>query len=421
LRAAALRVFGALLQEMPLGCNSLLTKIDGWKRLKLPRRFVSGITEQGGRPGGMRLFAQESLPSGGKGWCGMSDASVTSDRDSRPVHGFTLVELLVVIAIIGILVALLLPAIQSAREAARRSQCINNLKQQGLAAHNYHDTRKEFPAARIVDHQATWLYLILPYMENVTLGAIWDISEGDFYDQPRELRTAIIREYICPSQSHEALTIPRMMQNVSGHSHSGADESGNVYYASIADYMGSMSSSCAISRNAIALASTADIAKKVDGAIVPVKPGNYLQAPGTAGSANYPQGVSSFRTNVSIAKITDGTTKTLMFGEISQRRADGFQAFNGDNAAALFVGEQRPLAPNPDLQPSPPNYLDTVSFGSSHPGVVQFAMCDGSVQSITREIDAKVLDRMAQRNDGEVYDIDGTLPSCVVPSGPSPL
>jgi prepilin-type processing-associated H-X9-DG protein len=316
-----------------------------------------------------------------------------------------------------------LPAIQAAREAARRTQCLNNLKQQGLAAQNYHDSRKELPPARIVDHHATWLYLILPYMENVTLGARWDMSKGDFFDQPRDVRTAIIQEYLCPSQSHEALTIPRAMQNVSGHAHSGADESGGIYYASIADYMGSMSSSCAISRRAIALSSTTDIAQKVDGAIVPVKPGNYTQTPGTHGSANYPQGISSYKTNVSLGKIADGTSKTLMFGEISGRRADGFQAFNGDNAAALFIGEARPLAPNPEPTSgdAPADYLNRVSFGSSHSGVVQFAMCDGSVQPVSRDIDPKILDRMAWRNDGEIYDLTGTLPSCVVPTGPNPL
>jgi prepilin-type N-terminal cleavage/methylation domain-containing protein len=351
---------------------------------------------------------------------GASGTAVAA-RGACLLRGFTLVELLVVIAIIGILVALLLPAIQAAREAARRAQCINHLKQQGLATHNYHDTRKHLPPARIVDHQATWLYLILPFIENVALGSRWDISTGDFYDQTREMRTAVIQEYLCPSQDHDALTIPRAMQNVSGHSHSGADESGNIYFASIADYMGSMSSSCAITRNSIALASTADIAAKVDGAIVPCKPGEYKQTPGTQGSANYPQGVATYKSPVSFAKITDGTTKTLMYGEISKRRADGFQAFNGDNASALFVGQDRPLAPNPDPTPAPNDYLNKVSFGSSHAGVVQFVMCDGSVQSISRDTDPTILDRMAWRNDGEVYELTGVLPTCVVPSGPSPL
>jgi hypothetical protein len=185
--------------------------------------------------------------------------------------------------------------------------------------------------------------------------------------------------------------------------------------------MGSMSSSCAISRESINLTSTTDIAGKVDGASVPLKPGSYKQAPGTGGSSNYPQGVASYKNHVTIAKITDGTTKTLMYGEISKRRADGFQAFNGDNPPSLFVGEVRPFTPNPEPQPAPSGYLDLYSFGSSHAAVVQFAMCDGSVQAISRDIDATILDRMAQRNDGEVYELAGSLPSCVVPSGPSPL
>ena len=346
---------------------------------------------------------------------------------------FTLVELLVVIAIIGILVALLLPAIQAAREAARRSQCMNNLKQQGLAAHNYHDSKKQLPPARIVDHQATWLYLILPYMEDVQLGSIWDISQGDFYDQPRELRTARIDSYLCPSQERDSFEVADTMTNPSGHNHTGADESGNVYYGSVADYMASMSSSCALTRpvatpknsfpSGVNFSSTTDIAYKSDGAIPPVRPGAYKKTPGSAGSDDYPQGVQSYKSQTSFAKITDGTSKTLMFGEISGRRARGFQAFNGDSAPGLFVGQDRPLAPFPEPTPDQPptNYVDTVSFGSSHPGAVHFVMCDGSVQSLSRDVDQNVLDRMAQRNDGEVYDVNGSLPSCVAPSAPSPL
>ena len=84
-------------------------------------------------------------------------------------RGFTLVELLVVIAIIGVLVALLLPAVQSAREAARRGQCTNNLRQIGLAVHNYEDTWKAMPPGSYHGVFGTWLLHILPFMEQTSL------------------------------------------------------------------------------------------------------------------------------------------------------------------------------------------------------------------------------------------------------------
>ena len=92
----------------------------------------------------------------------------------KRLNGFTLVELLVVIAIIGILVGLLLPAVQAAREAARRMQCTNNLKQIGLAMHNYHDTYRSFPIGHHFPGQGngtgwTWTYSILPFIEQSSL------------------------------------------------------------------------------------------------------------------------------------------------------------------------------------------------------------------------------------------------------------
>jgi prepilin-type N-terminal cleavage/methylation domain-containing protein/prepilin-type processing-associated H-X9-DG protein len=137
----------------------------------------------------------------------------------RERRAFTLVELLVVIAIIGILIALLLPAVQAAREAARRAQCTNNLKQIGLALHNYHDTYKSFPTGMVLSldasggHEDTvpvwgWSALVLPFLEQKSLHEIIGVSKRSLQwavtNQPDELQTPL-DSFICPSSKARPL------------------------------------------------------------------------------------------------------------------------------------------------------------------------------------------------------------------------
>src|SRR6476620_7242903 len=117
---------------------------------------------------------------------------------------FTLVELLVVIAIIGVLVALLLPAVQAAREAARRMQCSNHLKQIGLALQNYHDHYHSLPPAYVADADGkpmhSWRVLILPYLEQKALYDKYNFNEPWNGPNNSKLHNEVVRVFCCPSR-----------------------------------------------------------------------------------------------------------------------------------------------------------------------------------------------------------------------------
>src|SRR5207244_4314748 len=100
-----------------------------------------------------------------------------SSPGQRPRRGFSLIELLVVIAIIAVLIGLLLPAVQKVREAANRATCANNLKQLALACHNYHDAVGDLPPLRINSDYATWIVLIMPYIEQDNIARTWSFSQ----------------------------------------------------------------------------------------------------------------------------------------------------------------------------------------------------------------------------------------------------
>jgi prepilin-type N-terminal cleavage/methylation domain-containing protein len=340
----------------------------------------------------------------------------------KSTQAFTLVELLVVIAIIGVLVALLLPAIQAAREAARRSQCINNMKQMGIAVQNYHDTKKSLPPFRVGDHQPTWIVLVLPFLEQAQIANLWDESLGCFYDQRPAFRTLQVDTFICPSQTHDSRTMLAQPDTVHGHNRNDPQVPGaQGYEGSISDYRAVAGSTCIIELGPPPLRfrdlnnSNSHLA---DG---PCPQANRAYLVLTSTPTN--RGMKSFKAETSLKSISDGTSNTLFAGEVGRGTSESGHAFNGDHAAGVFFGaDGRQFAKRPGLPAKPLgqaltaeqelNYGDSGTFGSVHNGVVNFVMCDASVQSLSQDIDPNVMDALATRAGGEVFDINGSAQPC---------
>lgn len=295
--------------------------------------------------------------------------------------GFTLVELLVVIAIIGILVGLLLPAVQAAREAARRMSCQNNLKQLGLALHNYHDTNGRFPTGADSINCLSWRVRLLPFIEQTNLyqqfnfnAGIW--NGGPNREGPNKLVHALnkISTFSCPS-------VPNNLASNGSSTLVDGRKTFTSDYHGVAGPKGTNPSGAAY---------------------------GFLATPaGQGGFAT--QGILGRDTKFRIGDITDGTSNTLAIGEVSVKLSNGtiLESDGADWVRGMGLGGTgNGMASCRNVQNAintPYNGIyNDISFGSQHTGGAQFVMGDGSVRFISTSIDLIIYKSTASRDGGEV-------------------
>lgn len=311
---------------------------------------------------------------------------------SRRAHGFTLIELLVVIAIIGILVALLLPAVQMAREASRRTQCLNNLKQFAIGLHNYADTYQgAFPAGRnnrsISTHAA-----LLPFMEQEQLGQRVNFSMNWDHATNDAVRSVEIPFFNCPSDPQSRVptgwagTSYRANQGSgvlwglpptnSNDSNFGMPEPNGVFYATtylrFRDILDGTSFTAAFSEHP-----KGDFNQGLSSKYDTFKPGTH---PADADAA--------------VADCANFNVADLSKQGVSDVGAPWLQGYH---STTLYMHAS---GPNTRSCMYPSGRISTTA-ASEHPGAVMLALCDGSTRSIANTINIRIWRNLGQRNDRE--------------------
>lgn len=321
--------------------------------------------------------------------------------------GFTLVELMVVIAIIGVIAALLLPAVQMAREAARATSCRNHLRQIGLASDLFYDVHQAYPPARIAPRpgdmeglmcggmNASWLVRLLPWLEQQALYETWDV-EGQWYLQPPASLRRVIPVYVCPSRRSVTDAVGR---RVVGGRPAGklpcgcpippSDGTGVEVFAALGDYAGNHGD---LSPGAMGLPSDFYHGGNGTGVIITSRARCFGDKP------------ASWLDRITHASVTDGLSNTWLAGEkhmtiLGQRNfPEDSPLWDGEHLAAStrVAGLGMRLARGSADQEA--SYL---AFGSWHPGGVPFVMADSSVHFFSSNTDVFVLGQLAHRSDGK--------------------
>jgi prepilin-type N-terminal cleavage/methylation domain-containing protein len=363
----------------------------------------------------------------------MSPSSRISERsDATLREGFTLVEILVVIAIIGILVALLLPAIQAAREAARRMQCQNNLRQMGVAIHNFASAKKVLPTGGTTfyphledylspggqpygpDRQGLgWAFQILPYLE-----------EGNAYSikSTADLMKLLIPAYCCPSRRQPTLA------------KDSGDTSLNNQPSLLFDYVGAtpaMVVGATLPYSDTDISATSQAATSFwqsagsSGTIVPANKqwlGMIVRTPMWWDSTAKVWVDSGSTHPITFEKVPDGVSNTLMLGEklVNPMYYEGGSPSDDRGWSDGWdpdIMRCTCVAPKSDgsvvgTKVGKGAYQfgeinDVYNFGSAHPSAFNAVFGDGSVHTISYDIDAVLFDRLGNRRDGEAVDLSG--------------
>jgi prepilin-type N-terminal cleavage/methylation domain-containing protein/prepilin-type processing-associated H-X9-DG protein len=320
-------------------------------------------------------------------------------RHSKRPAAFTLVELLVVIAIIGILIALLLPAVQAARESARRTQCTNNLKQIGLGFHNHEDSYKKLPAAYIGDTGLSWHVNILPFIEQQALYGNFDTTTvnnshtAGKRNNPNGL--SIPNAYQCPScpLKEQAFGAPNNTNGDSDNNPPGASGSP----AKIAHYYG------VNGPRGTSLTGAAYPTGTASHEGVKVATSGMLQRDG----------------DLRLTDVLDGTSNTMMIAEMSwvtQKYGTRYRTWTrgGDEYKGVVAGRPAYVVSCRNVT-NPINGMFTanlmvpyndVPFGSMHPGGMNACFGDGSVRFLQQSISMGVYRGIASRKFDEVVSLN---------------